>query len=162
MGGNDRIPLIISATGLARSERSNHPVGLIDLFTTLNELCGLPRKEDLEGVSLKSLLKDPSADRDRPALCTFGPNNHSLRSERWRYTRFADGSEELYVHDNDPHEWNNLAGDLKFKTVVAGFQKFLPPSECGTPAGSAGSDSPLYGEGKISLQEAMDRAQKKN
>lgn len=157
-----RVPLIISAPGLARGERSNRPVGLIDLFPTLNELCGLPAKEDLEGVSLKSLLKDPSSDWNRPALCTFGPNNHSLRSERWRYTRYADGSEELYDHDNDPHEWNNLAGDLKFKTVVAGFQKFLPTLNVEPLPGSAGSDSPLYGEGKISMEEAMDRAQKKD
>ena len=29
----------------------------------------------------------------------------------FRYTRYADGSEELYDLAADPHEWHNLAGD---------------------------------------------------
>ena len=27
-----------------------------------------------------------------------------MRSERWRYIRYTDGSEELYDHHQDPHE----------------------------------------------------------
>jgi hypothetical protein len=39
-------------------------------------------------------------------------NQHwTLRTERWRYIRYRDGSEELYDHDSDPHEWVNLAAD---------------------------------------------------
>jgi arylsulfatase A-like enzyme len=34
---------------------------------------------------------------------------YAARDERWRYIRYADGSEELYDHQNDPHEWTNLA-----------------------------------------------------
>lgn len=156
-----RVPLIISAPGLAKGERSNRPVGLIDLFPTLTDLCGLPDREDLEGVSLKPLLKDPDAKWDRPALCTFGPNNHTLRSERWRYTVYADGSEELYDHSNDPNEWTNLAGISKHANVIKGFQKYLPNLNVEPLPGSAGSDSPLYGEGDVSLGEAMRRGLKK-
>ena len=29
---------------------------------------------------------------------------HALRSEHFRYTRYAEGSEELYGHRGDPHE----------------------------------------------------------
>lgn len=154
-----RVPLIISAPGMKKGGRSARPVGLIDLFPTLTDLCGLPAKNDLEGQSLGTLLKNPDARWDRPALCTFGPDNHSLRSERWRYTVYADGSEELYDHENDPHEWNNLAGDPKFTKVITGLKKFLPKLNADPLPGSSGSDSPLYGEGKISLQEAMKRGQ---
>jgi hypothetical protein len=42
-------------------------------------------------------------------LTTFGQNNHAIRNERWRYIRYADGSEELYDHNNDAYEWTNLA-----------------------------------------------------
>jgi choline-sulfatase len=156
-----RVPLIISAPGLSKGERSNRPVGLIDLFPTLTELCGLPDREDLEGVSLKPLLEDPDAKWNRPALCTFGPNNHTLRSERWRYTVYADGSEELYDHSNDPHEWTNLAGEIKHAKVIKRFQKYLPTLNVDPLPGSAGSDSPLYGEGGVSLQEAMRRGLEK-
>jgi choline-sulfatase len=156
-----RVPLLVSVPGLKAGERCNRPVGLIDLFPTLTELCGLPKKGDLEGVSLVPLLKDPNKKWDRPVLCTFGPNNHTLRSEEFRYTQYADGSEELFDHRNDPNEWTNLAGDPKFKKVISGFQKYLPKVNVDPLPGSSGSDSPLYGEGKISLQEAMKRGQQK-
>jgi len=34
--------------------------------------------------------------------------NHGVRTRDWRYIRYADGSEELYYHPDDPHEWTNL------------------------------------------------------
>jgi hypothetical protein len=33
----------------------------------------------------------------------------SVCSQRYRYTLCSNGEEELYDHDNDPHEWTNLA-----------------------------------------------------
>ena len=33
----------------------------------------------------------------------------TVRTERWRYTLWPDGSAELYDHDNDPREYDNLA-----------------------------------------------------
>ncbi len=152
-----RVPLIISAPGLTKGARTNRPVGLIDLFPTLADLCGLPIREDLEGVSLKPLLENPDRKWETPALCTFGPNNHSLRSERWRYTVYADGSEELYDHDHDPYEWKNLANDPGYTDIINKLKKHLPTTNVEPLPGSAGSDSPLYGEGDISLGEAMRR-----
>ena len=74
---------------------------MLDIYPTLIELCGLSEKPELEGRSLVPLLKNPKAKWDRPALTTHGRNNHSLRSERFRYIRYSDGTEELYdlIHD---------------------------------------------------------------
>lgn len=55
------------------------------------------------------LLNNPQAEWKQPALTTHYQNNHSLRTERYRYTRYSDGSEELYDHQSDPNEWANLA-----------------------------------------------------
>ena len=84
-------------------------VDFISIYPTLCDLAGLDKPAHLEGPSLLSLLKNPDTTWDRPAVTTHGFNQHAARSERWRYIRYADGSEELYDHDADPYEWKNLA-----------------------------------------------------
>jgi arylsulfatase A-like enzyme len=101
-------------------------VGLIDLYPTLIELCGIAPKEGLEGQSIAPLVRDPALKWDRPAITTFKQNNHAIRSERWRYIRYADGSEELYDHAKDPHEWHNLAQDPEYANVIKKHAKWLP------------------------------------
>lgn len=140
-----RAPLIMAGPGIPGGARCHKPVGMIDLYPTLVDLCGLPHREELEGQSLRPLLDNPRTDWKRPALTTFGPNNHSLRSERYRYTHYADGSEELYDHEGDPAERTNLAGDAHYAGVIKDFQQWLPKVNREPLPGSAGSDSPLYG-----------------
>ena len=86
----------------------------------------MPVGEHLEGKSLRPLLADPAAEWDRPVVTTHGRNNHSVRSERWRYIRYADGTEELYDHQNDPMEWTNLAADPKAAAVKRRLAEWLP------------------------------------
>ncbi len=157
-----RVPLIFAGPNIERDAKCSRPVGLIDVYPTLLDLCDLPAREDLEGQSLRPLLRDPMAEWERPAICTFGPNNHSLRDERYRYTVYADGSQELYDHDADPAEWHNLVADgnalPEHAAVIERLSRWLPKTNADPVPGSAGSDSPLYGEGKIPLNEAMKRA----
>ena len=49
-----------------------------------------------------------------------------LRSERHRYIRYDDGSEELYDHASDPLEWKNLAGDAAYNAIKMKLAKWLP------------------------------------
>lgn len=125
-----RGPFIIAAPGVARPQsRSAQPVGLIDIFPTLNELCGLPPVKGLDGQSIVPLLKDPKRPWERPALTTHGQGNHALRNERWRYIRYADGGEELYDHSTDPHEWTNLANRPEHAATKAALAKWLPKTD---------------------------------
>jgi arylsulfatase A-like enzyme len=107
-------------------QRCDATVNLIDIYPTLIDLCELSRKPELEGTSLLPLLKNPHARWDLPALTTYGRNNHSVRSEKWRYIRYADGSEELYDHDSDEMEWTNLSGDEKYAQVKRDLAGFIP------------------------------------
>jgi len=119
-------PLIISAPALARESQCSQPVGLIDLYPTLVELCGIEPKTDIEGRSIVPLLKNPAMKWEYPAITTFEQNNHAVSSERWRYIRYADGSEELYDNSTDPHEWYNLAHDPEYADVVKQHVRWLP------------------------------------
>ena len=105
-----RTTLVISAPGFAKADvRSDRVVSLIDLYPTLIELAGLDPRPGMDGQSIAPLLQQPDLVWPRPAVSTYGFNNHSIRTERWRYIRYHDGTEELYDHDVDPNEWTNLA-----------------------------------------------------
>ncbi len=123
-----RVPLIIVDPG--RTKPGTHcdsPVSLLDLYPTLIELCGLGKPpQSLEGSSLAKRLAKPGAKTDRVVITTQGRGNHAVRSSRYRYIRYADGSEELYDHETDPHEWHNLAGDPGLAKVKLRLAKRLP------------------------------------
>lgn len=125
-----RIPLTIYAPQITQPDTvSSQPVALIDLYPTLCDLAKLPKPEHLDGRSLKPLLLDPTAKRDQPAITCMGGGQKAgfaARDERWRYIRYADGSEELYDHDSDPHEWTNLAAKPEFEAEKKRLAAFFP------------------------------------
>ena len=57
---------------------------------------------------------------------TYGLGNHAVRTDRWRYIRYADGTEELYDHENDPNDWTNLAREPQYKKVIEEHAKWIP------------------------------------
>ena len=112
--------------GTRAGTRIETPVGLIDLYPTLVNLCGLGKNKALEGQSLVPLLEDANAKWERPALTTHGRKNHALRTSQWRYIRYADGSEEIYDHNADPNEWINLALKAESKPIRQKLSKWFP------------------------------------
>lgn len=84
---------------------SARPVNLLDIYPTLASLTGCPPPDgQLEGNDLTVLMKNPKASWDKTSLTVFGYRNYGLQSERYRYITYADGTEELYDHDNDRWE----------------------------------------------------------
>ncbi|MBK9138681.1 MAG: sulfatase [Verrucomicrobia bacterium] len=132
-----RVPLIIAGPGVKPGQRCAQPAELLDLYPTLVELAGLPARNDLEGLSLVPQLRDAGTKRERPAITSHNQGNHSIRSERWRYIRYADGTQELYDLENDPHEWNNLAGREEWADVIAWHRRWLPQPDRPPATGSA-------------------------
>jgi arylsulfatase A-like enzyme len=120
------VPLIFAGPGVKAAGRARRQaVSLLDLYPTLVEMCGLPERTELEGLSLAPLLDDPSATRP-PAVTTHMPDNHSVRTERWRYIRYRDGSEELYDRAADPNEFRNLAGEAKYADLKRDLARWMP------------------------------------
>jgi arylsulfatase A-like enzyme len=133
-----RVPLIVAGPGVAAGARCGRPAELLDLYPTLTEVCSLPPKPGLEGISLIPQLKDAKTPRERPAVTTHNAGNHSVRTEKWRYIRYADGSEELYDEVADPDEWANRAADPKLAAVKKDLAKWMPPTSAPPLPGSAG------------------------
>lgn len=131
-----RVPLIFSGPGLPQNVQVSQPAELMDIYPTLVDWVGLPDKTGLEGLSLVPQLKDANASRERPAITTHNPGNNSVRSERWRYIRYANGAEELYDHDNDPDEHHNLAMDPSYKTIVQDHARWLSGEDAPHAPGS--------------------------
>ena len=114
-----RIPLIIRVPkglsealpeGTVAGTLCDRPVNLLDLFPTLTELCGLPKKADNNGRGLTPLLKDAQAEWPHPSITYLSqPGGYGLSAQDWRYIHHPGGDEELYDIQKDPHEWHNLA-----------------------------------------------------
>lgn len=130
-----RVPLIFAGPGISSGGRSEQPVELLDLYPTMIELSHLPARRGLEGHSMVKLLGDPQAAWRWPAITTHNQNNHAVRSEHWRYIRYADGSEEH--HRSDPNEWTNLAHEKRYANVIREHARWLPKKNLPPVAGSA-------------------------
>ena len=128
-----RVPLLIVAPGIAeKGAVAKSPVGLIDLYPTLAELCGVAAPDNLQGQSLVPILSDANAEGRGWALSHVTRNRnkggeskryfgYSLRTPRWRYTEWDEGREgrELYNHDADPRELTNLVDEPDHAVTVA-------------------------------------------
>jgi len=123
---SSRVPLIIARPGDDMPRRTHQPANHLDLYPTLVELAGLPANEHNEGRSLVPLLDDPDAEGFIASITTHGYANHAVRTLRWRYIRYADGAEELYDHEADPHEWRNLAADPAYAPILVELRRHLP------------------------------------
>ena len=124
-----RVPLMVRVpggvsqalpSGTQAGSVCDAPVNLLSLFPTLLDLCKLPAKPDNDGPSLLPLLIDPAAaywDRDSVTFLSE-PNSYAVSGRTHRYIHYADGSEELYDIQNDPHEWSNLAAQPESQTKL--------------------------------------------
>jgi arylsulfatase A-like enzyme len=122
-----RIPLIIKAPGITHPRSvCDRPVDHMHLYPTLIGLCGLPEKEGLDGYDMGMLLREPDAAWPYPAISEIGRGNMAVRSQNWRYIRYADDSEELYDHRVDPNEWHNLAANGLYQEVIDEHRKWIP------------------------------------
>jgi arylsulfatase A-like enzyme len=155
-----RVPLIWVVPGMTQGGGvCSRPVDLMSVYPTLCSLAGVPVPAHVEGRSIDSLLRAPQAEWDGAAVTTFGKNNHAVRNSRWRYIRYADGSEELYDHQSDPYEWTNLAGAGDLAGVKAELSRYFPNKNVdgvrvGAGSGEVGAGDAARKRGKGAKKKA--------
>jgi arylsulfatase A-like enzyme len=120
------VPMIWAGAGIKEpGVTRDQPVNLLDIYPTLMDVCELPKRSALEGLSLEPLLKNSHVKRP-PTVSTYLEGNHSVRDDRWRYTRYQNGSEELYDRHADPNEWENLAMQSRYTRLKAKLARWMP------------------------------------
>ncbi len=133
--GSVRVPFIISVPGYENNYNSTCETitELIDLYPTLTELCGFSDQQPaiLQGKSLAGYLSgEKKEDRNANAYTvSYLGKDATLRTNRWRYTRWGEETgetnEELYDHHSDPEEYINLADVPDYMNVLLEMrQKF--------------------------------------
>ncbi len=89
------------------------PAKLNVLLIMADDLRDFGGPHTMAGRSLTPILASPLAKTKDEAftLVTRGPKlfGQSVRTERWRFTQWSDGAQELYDHDKDPEENHNVA-----------------------------------------------------
>ena len=119
-----RVPLIVHAPKHFSERRVKQSVSLVDLLPTLVEMAndgkGFDYATPLEGRSLMSHLTNGKG-HDEVSGEYFGEGVASPMFMIRRGTRkfiTSEGSDHLYDLANDPHERNNLANNLAFKSEL--------------------------------------------
>jgi iduronate 2-sulfatase len=137
-----RIPLIISIPGQQfTGSKIEAIVESVDVYPTLADVAGLPIPEGLAGKSLKPFIENPETVWDKPALSQFPwpwfyknkPKvmGYAIRTRDYRYIQwndFASGeivARELYDHDKDPFETQNIAFKKSNKEILEKMEQKL-------------------------------------
>lgn len=111
----------------------------MDIYPTLAEACGLKLPGGLEGHSFAPLLDDPARPWKPAALSQYprggketGPlMGYAIRTERYRLVEWRERNTgkpiayELYDHQTDPDEGENVADRAENKEVVERLKKQL-------------------------------------
>ena len=126
------VPLIIRWPGHVPAGRRVETVyTAMDHFPTLCALAGLETPEGLDGKDLsRAALNQGDVDRGGVLIanytsnwdyCDSGtnwPEWRGVRTCRYTFVKWLTGDEELYDHQQDPYQMNNLANDPEHGPLV--------------------------------------------
>ena len=123
--GSCQVPLIVAAPGV-KPAVCKGLVEQVDIYPTLTGLAGLKTPASVQGRSLQPLLADPSGKGKQVVFSTMVSTHtklmgHSVRTDRFRYIEWDEGrgGRQLYDHQTDPQENQNLAKRTEHAALVA-------------------------------------------
>lgn len=162
-----RVPLLVSAPGLASNTATSALLETVDIYPTLCELAGLTPPEGLDGRSAVAVLRDPTKAHRERSLQVYprgskekGPMiGRAIRTARYRLVEWKKpGAEsstadlELYDYETDPLETKNLA--LERPEVVSDLRAILAKEPEARPQISANAP-----QKQASNAKPMDRVE---
>ncbi len=110
-----KVPLIIQGPGIPKDKSFDAFAYIHDIYPTLAELVGLPKREDLDGKSLVPVIRGDQKQIREVMFNAYRNTVRSVRKDNWKLIRYPERDfTQLYDLANDPHEIKNLAEDLEF------------------------------------------------
>lgn len=131
-----RTPLVMRfPNGFSKKENIQEMVQNIDYAPTLLDFAGVEIPKEIQGKSLKPLLKNENTDwRDAIYYHYLEfPNEHGtkkhygIRTERYKLIHFYEDIDvwELYDLKKDPNEMNNMYNEKENEALIADLKKRL-------------------------------------
>ena len=129
-----RIPLVMRYPKLLKpGTKIPAMVANIDIAPTFLDLAGAPIPTQIQGKSLRPVLKNPKAKVRTELFCEYfreaqfpkTPNWRAIRSERYKYVHYPElkGADEFYDLRQDPGELKNLIAHPKAKAFQSRLAK---------------------------------------
>jgi arylsulfatase A-like enzyme len=122
--GGIRVPLMIHWPGVTRAGQiCKEPVSTIDFYPTLQEILTAETDQDVDGVSLVPLLRNPNQTLQRDSLYFHYPHYYpttspvsAIRQGPWKLLEyFEDGHVEMYNLAEDLGEQQDLSRQMPDK-----------------------------------------------
>ena len=143
------VPLVVAGPDIPSGSTNADVVQNIDLAPTFETLAGVRPNPQMDGVSIETLLHDPTAhwsgaalvehhgpdtdvnDPDFPEPGSANPPSYkALRTGSFTYVEYAGGGVEFYDRRVDPLELHNLAAELTPRRRARLHQRLAELSHC--------------------------------
>ncbi|MCU0402419.1 MAG: sulfatase-like hydrolase/transferase, partial [Algoriphagus sp.] len=110
-----KVPLIITGPGIPKDKIFDAFAYIHDLYPTLAELAGLPKREDIDGKSLAPIIEGKQNQLREVMFNAYRHTVRSVRKENWKLIRYPERDfTQLFDLGNDPHELTNLSENPAF------------------------------------------------
>ena len=132
-----RTPLLIRYPKMIKpGTQNNDLVQNIDFAPTFLELAGLDIPEDIQGLSMVSILEGKHPENRHHALyyhyyefpgIHMAKRHYGIRTERYKLIHFYNDIDEweLYDLEKDPHEMHNIINDPDYAKIKADLSEQL-------------------------------------
>jgi len=120
-----RIPLIVRTPSMTAGSINGSHVGLLDIAPTLLDIAGIEAPDVLDGTSVMSLV-GAETDSGRTVVGEYLGEGavapiFMIRRGQWKFVWSQPDGAQLFDVDADPHELENLVGNVDHLDVVADF-----------------------------------------
>jgi arylsulfatase A-like enzyme len=135
-----RVPLIIKDPSIKdKGVKTDSIVELVDLFPTFCDYARAPGAKNLDGISIRPIIKDPEIKLKEFAYSQYPSNaggkpalGYSIVNDQYRYTEWKNPSNNvdsrmLYDLKKDPQENINIAGNPEYASIIDKLSSQIEP-----------------------------------